>query len=699
MNKRNRILIIFVFGVGLPSLILGYLAFRGIQNDQALLEKKNREELLLTLNSIQNTVEEKITSIENSFQTELVKCQNSIMACQRLNEFVVNEPLIEALFVFDQNRQIYFPEKSTLYVKDGDLSVSDLEENETALKEIFDSAQRSEFQDQNYKRALLFYRQYFDKSSSPYGKAAGLNAIARVQKKLNLTEDALQTYRQIKDKFIRIRSSTGFPLGIVSSLEMAELYSTDRQTVSAAEILTELYKDVVNKEWALERSQYVFISNRITTSLSEMFKDTASNEKIDPFKDAFEKIQNSERRQKILTERLLLFQNLDKAEIEGHKNLNKRFSIVKSKDFFCVSPLIEQIDLNGNDRYSCGFLFSADFLIHNIFKEAVEQHVKTDQINWIISKNNGEPLLGGKDLSKGAMTLSGNVIDDLPLWRLELFRRDVRLYESIFSFSRGLYFYMFILIGGILIFGFILTVRTFSHELELARLKSDFVSTISHEFKSPLTAIRQLSEMLQEGRIPSEERRQQYYDVLVEQSDRLSHLTENVLSFAKMEEGKKKFIFESTDIHHLLDEIVSAAGDRVHHDDFDLSLDIDRPLPSIKIDREAVTQAVNNLIDNAIKYSGSSNKVFIKGYKKDAWIVISVQDFGMGIKKEEIDKIFGRFYRGGDELTRTVKGSGLGLTLVKQIIDAHKGTIDVESEIGAGSTFVVKLPIDRPKEK
>jgi signal transduction histidine kinase len=224
-------------------------------------------------------------------------------------------------------------------------------------------------------------------------------------------------------------------------------------------------------------------------------------------------------------------------------------------------------------------------------------------------------------------------------------------------------------------------------------MKSDFVSTISHEFKSPLSSIRQLAEMLQSGRVPSENRRQEYYDVLVEQSERLTLLIDNILDFAKIEEGRKKFDFQIMDTGSLLQQIVSVIQDQVRHKDFVIRLEIEKPLPEIKADRESMTQAITNLIDNAVKYSGEARDIIVRAFEEGQYLIITVKDFGIGIKKEEIDKIFERFYRGGDELTRTVKGSGLGLTLVKQIVEAHHGNVSVESEPGHGSTFLIRLPL------
>jgi signal transduction histidine kinase len=199
--------------------------------------------------------------------------------------------------------------------------------------------------------------------------------------------------------------------------------------------------------------------------------------------------------------------------------------------------------------------------------------------------------------------------------------------------------------------------------------------------------------MLQSGRVPSEERRQEYYDVLLEQSERLTLLTDNVLNLARIEEGRKEYQFERVDIAALLREIVTTIQDRVRHEGFFIEVKLEEPLPPVMADRAAITQAVTNLMDNAIKYSDKEKKVEVSSFAEDQNLVIAVKDFGVGIKKEEIDKVFERFYRGGDELTRTVKGSGLGLTLVKEIVEAHRGHVRVESEPGQGSTFSIRLPL------
>jgi signal transduction histidine kinase len=332
-------------------------------------------------------------------------------------------------------------------------------------------------------------------------------------------------------------------------------------------------------------------------------------------------------------------------------------------------------------------------LREDILRPALGARFPSGELAWIVRSRDGAALASSERPAEGPATFRMNFASNFPDWTLEFHQAPPQLLKTFLLSRRGLYFFIFLLITGILVFGLALTLRSVSHELELARMKSDFVSTVSHEFRSPLTSIRQLAEMLQSGRVPSDERRQKYYDVLLEQSERLALLTDNILSLAKIEEGRAEFDFAPTDIAALLTEIVTSIQERVRHEGFEIGLDVERALPRLAVDRTAFSQAVTNLVDNAIKYSGDSRRISVSARVEGQGVAIAVRDFGIGIKQEDFDRVFVRFYRGGDELTRAVKGSGLGLTLVKEIVAAHRAKIDVESEPGKGSVFTIRLPL------
>ncbi len=458
---------------------------------------------------------------------------------------------------------------------------------------------------------------------------------------------------------------------------------------------------MVNREWILERAQYSFFVKRIKKSINNIFSQTSLPEEALSYEADFRKLEEEEKKKKETTEKLLAFQGSAGTSLQAKiskgldeaQDATERFILTNGNYVFLVSLLSPSSKSDNQADKTWGLIFNPDYLIDTVLKQALAHNIPTEKTGWILRGRDGGELLSTKKAPGESPAIKTTFIGNFPDWIIELYPKETRLFETFLTSRRGIYFYSFLLIGSILVFGLILTLKTVTHEIRLARMKSDFVSTISHEFKSPLTSIRQLSEMLQTGRVPSEERRKKYYDVLVEQSERLSLLTDNVLNLAKLEEGRREFEFKRTDIYLLLKELVSGIQGRVRHDGFKIQIKMEKSLPILRLDSEAITQVVTNLMDNAIKYSGERKEIIVRAYTENNDLIISVQDFGVGIRKEELDKVFERFYRVGEELTRRVKGSGLGLTLVKQIVEAHQGTVEVESEQGLGSIFSLRIPI------
>jgi signal transduction histidine kinase len=227
--------------------------------------------------------------------------------------------------------------------------------------------------------------------------------------------------------------------------------------------------------------------------------------------------------------------------------------------------------------------------------------------------------------------------------------------------------------------------------MEVARLKSEFVSAVSHEFRSPVTGIRQLAEILLRGQ-PSEERRRQYYELIGHEGDRLARLVENVLDFSRMEEGRKEYRLEPLEAGAWLRAVVEEFRALVAQGGFSLEADLPGRLPSLLADREALTSALHNLLDNAVKYSPACKTVWLEAETSGGWLTIRVRDRGLGIAEEDRTHVFEKFYRGSIGAATHVKGAGLGLSLVKHIVTAHGGSVACESRPGEGSTFSMNLP-------
>ena len=248
--------------------------------------------------------------------------------------------------------------------------------------------------------------------------------------------------------------------------------------------------------------------------------------------------------------------------------------------------------------------------------------------------------------------------------------------------------------------GVFMALRTTSREMKLSRMKSDFVSNVSHELRTPLASIRVFGEFFRLGWVKDAEKSREYGEHIENESRRLTHLVNNILDFSKIESGEKAYDFEKTDIREVVDETLKTFDVRLIQAGFELVRDgFEAQLPPVIVNRDAITQSLVNLIDNAIKYSGSSKKLTVRLGQEERYVTVSIIDHGIGIPREEQQRIFDKFYRVGTGLVHDVRGSGLGLSIVKHIIDAHLGKITVKSQPGAGTTFTLYLPGDGASSK
>jgi signal transduction histidine kinase len=238
------------------------------------------------------------------------------------------------------------------------------------------------------------------------------------------------------------------------------------------------------------------------------------------------------------------------------------------------------------------------------------------------------------------------------------------------------------------------SVRAFAREMAVARLQSDFVAAVSHEFRTPLTSMRQLTEMLARGRVPSEERRQQYYEVLAHETGRLHRLVEGLLNFGRMEASALEYRFEPIDAAALVRSVAQEFQEQTRGRGYCIELNAAQEGPLIRADKESIERALWNLLDNAVKYSPTCQTVWLELLRKEQHLLIRVRDHGLGIPPGELKEIFKKFVRGDAARSTNVKGTGIGLTMVHHIVEAHGGEIRVESMPNQGSTFTIVLPVE-----
>ncbi|MGH9552903.1 MAG: sensor histidine kinase, partial [Terriglobales bacterium] len=240
--------------------------------------------------------------------------------------------------------------------------------------------------------------------------------------------------------------------------------------------------------------------------------------------------------------------------------------------------------------------------------------------------------------------------------------------------------------------GIALTYRNVTKEMALARLKSDFVSNVSHELRTPLSLIRLYAETLEMGRLTTPEKHQEYYRIIRKESERLTALINNILDFSRIEAGRKEYDFRETDMSELVHNTLDSYRYQLEQSGFQFEEKIDE-VPPMRVDREAMARSLLNLVNNALKYSQDRKYIGVNLYRDNGSVKLEVVDQGIGIPHQEQQKIFEKFYRVGDPLVHNTKGSGLGLSLVRHIVQAHGGEVSVDSAPGQGSKFTIVLPV------
>lgn len=309
-----------------------------------------------------------------------------------------------------------------------------------------------------------------------------------------------------------------------------------------------------------------------------------------------------------------------------------------------------------------------------------------------IFDDKGSPVSGTSGAKNNRQLMVTRPMKNLP-YTVAVYERYPLLIEKYEARKKALYAYI-ITIGAAaiaILAGALFTLGALSKQWRLAELKSEFVAGLSHDLRKPLTSIRMFSEMLKDGVVAENGRREEYYTIINTESERLTQLANNILDFSRIETGRKKHRFKEEDVG----KIVKDTADYFLLYNLDekrpVDVSIDKALPAIKADAGAISQAVLNLLSNAAKYSPTEKGIKVSVRRHPRGIAIDVIDEGIGVPRGEQKKIFRKFYRaqGPDS---EIEGSGLGLALVKYAAEIHGGRVTVESEIGKGSKFTIVLP-------
>ena len=637
-QATHRLLLIFAVTILVPGLVLGFLGLRALIQERQLADQQVREQLAVIAESTGRQLELDLRDWQQAAeQLALIGPTDPARWPDRVR-LAATEPGGAVLLAGSQERPDVLPAGQLLY------AMSPVSRNLPAEppSSLVIRAETLELRDRQHDQAIALYREALG-SAGPGARAGILHRLGRTLKKADMTEEAARTFRLLeKEPPVRIGSLPSDLLALYEIFSLAE--DPDKP-----EHALRLYQGLVEGQWQLEKPSYAFYAEEVRAWIrqdEEGLRLTAQEQRRLALSRATEHFLEDPRP-------LLLDQ-----EVLGLAFWNEEpFVAILLGGALVRSQLLPALD--GADFQSSVLAPGGQILV-----------------------GEAPPL----DQAVASYTLRSA---ELPL-QLRVWPTDPTALHAQVNRQQNLYVGMLAVLVALLTFGGYFTVRTLRTQLRVAQMQSDFVSTVSHEFRSPLAGINQLGEMLRDGRVP-DDRRQHYYELIVTETRRLRRQVENILSFSRMEDGRKQYRLEPLDAAGWLRDVSEEFQGQVADRGFAIEVSIPDALPAIVADREALTTAVHNLLDNAVKYSRESRTVQVEATANGDGLTISVRDRGVGIREADRPRIFEKFYRGGGELTQRVKGVGLGLSLVQHIVTGHGGTVDFESREGEGTTFTIRL--------
>ncbi|MBN1482121.1 hypothetical protein EH223_07675 [candidate division KSB1 bacterium] len=654
-----RLLVLFLLFIFLPGMILSWFNIKTIIEQKEITEKELLDEQIQLTNHLQSRMEEFIVDYIQEFQNYIDTIQFNSSA---------------PLSIFDS---LTFVDQAILYEK-GELlwpcfyprnSQSDASRSQR-FRRYFSQAEKAEFSDGHLQTAFATYQLALDASETDYEKGCAINALARACIKLNRLKPAKDYYLALLKYYSSEVDENALPFSYYAIHQAIHLSKKTGDDSLLLHVIDLLYHNKIPLT-----AHFHFLFNELKTSIDlSDINNFALAKKLTSIEKTLSFVINH------ATNTIDILENLSSNDVRPCY-----FSFYLLKGFQQEHPYV-LLMTELPDKKMAGFYVHLDYFKESILAEMPTVPLKFKQKcalllpNDTLKTDHEHVFMKSVDAIIPASTISLRPVDENIILKYSTQRQFV-YGAAVLALFTGL------------LFGYILISRDFKREKKVAELRNDFVSNVTHELKTPLTSIRALAETLKFGRYRSKKEQQDYLDIIVNESERLTRLINNVLDFSRIEKGSKQYNIVKANITEIVQSAInimkSSADEKVYKIISKIEANI-----IIFADPDAIKQAVLNLLSNAFKYSKQQKEVVVEVqcYETKDAVKISVTDQGIGIAKSEIPLIFNKFYRCSHDRHMHKTGTGLGLSLVKHIMDEHQGKIDVKSQLGIGSTFTLVLP-------
>lgn len=671
-SRRN--ILVYLFAIVGPTVVLLYLGLQSVQRQREAITNLTLSNLRLSGERLAAELERRAAQLAEAclrdeawtgLQTDSLEAATPPAIRQLragLDRIKDRHPIVRQFFVIQDNTVRYPALHTPLPQRLEEFLAREDSGGSQEFTALFKEGEIQEIQNQHSDLALASYRKCAELPVSNAAKALALVRVARCLAKGGQPWEAEETYRALLEKHGETYDLSHRPYALVAALELGDLLKT--QSPSRLAPLAGVRGDLVRGRWELSAEQTEYFLTRLQERLNEPLAPPPNREWRQPFELARALEESFAHSGSLQT-------NVVYAAEVSHRGTHYQ-------TFFALSPLVNRA------QSLLGFAVDLDWVKNELLPRTRRELGLADTFRIAerpeVKVSNAAE---GSDLRVGFQKL-------FPFWNLSAAAVSGQILRLAARRDTLIFAGVVLLILSVLVLGVALLLRDVSREMQLNRLRGDFVSGVSHELKTPLTLIRLYGETLLYGENFPDEERRNYYQIITRESERLTQLIEKVLDFSRIERGQKQYRLQEGDLAAAVASTVEVYKQYLQRQGFSLESDLAADLPPVRFDTDAVSEAVLNLIDNAAKYSGESKRIAVRLYAQDGQVRFEVRDYGVGIPESERDKIFQQFYRGPQRKEKG--GYGLGLYLVKHIIDAHRGRIEVESEVGQGSLFRLVFP-------
>jgi signal transduction histidine kinase len=664
-RHSTKLSVLFVAAILIPGCVLAYFSVQNVGSQKELAEKKLLEEEKSLATEIGVLVHDELLRNAATFFAAGDKVYPDLCNISLPSDVA---PHVAQPFALDGGGQFLWPRYA------GADPVGSTAPETTRFLTLFASAEREEFAVKNLTEAAGLYREAAKTAVHDAKRAAAINGLARVLAKSNQAEQAAAEYETLLEHYGSLNDENGASFARYALHQLMRISSSDPMGVFRR--ISSLLSRFENGEMPLT-DQTEPLLREVEQCLEQKPESIAANALVPA--------------QLSMIRGRLTFMAQDAPTI----------ALIQSSNPASVSPLklgpFEAIvtQVAGNSRL---FVIRRDANQLGILGYQVAlEHLRSTllergsrlptSLKMEITIAPGSNVLAPDDPTVLVQDLSPL----LPWWRVSIRPQDPEIISRYVARRRWIYGTTLALLLAGMFLGVALVLRDLSREQRLSRLRSDFVANVTHELKTPLTSIRMFAETLRMGRIKEESERQECLDVIVSETQRLSRLISNVLDFSKIERGQKQYQMAEVNVSEVAESTLGTLKYSLEEQGFRVETEIEPQVRAIG-DADALEQAMLNLINNAVKYSQRNKSVRIQLCTRGDKVLFSVADKGIGIPENEQGRIFDKFYRAraGNELD--TGGAGLGLTVVKHVVAAHRGDIRVESKVGEGSSFTIILP-------